>query len=268
MGLRERYGPWALVLGASEGTGREFARQLAADGIPSVLIARREAPLERLKAEIAGDYGVECVSAAVDLALGDALERIVGAVGDREVGLLICNAGGDPNGKPFLDVQLAAWLELVQRNVVTTLAVCHHFAGVMRTRGRGGILLVNSGACYGGAATMGPYSGSKAFMLGFAEGLWADLQPHGVDVMTLVLGRTDTPEFRRFLADKGMDMPEDVWSAEAVARLGLERLPHGPIHNVGQADDQPGMSPQSAAERRARVVAVSRITAQLYGTAN
>ncbi len=268
MGLPQRYGPWALVLGASEGTGREFARQLAAEGIPSVLIARRKVPLEQLKAEIAGDYGVECVSAIVDLALGDAPERIVEAVGDREVGLLICNAGGDPNGKLFLDVELAAWRELIQRNVVTTLAVCHHVAKPMRTRGRGGILLVNSGACYGSAATMGPYSGSKAFMLGFAEGLWADLQPHGVDVLTLVLGRTDTPEFRRFLADKGMDMPADVWSAADVARLGLERLPHGPIHNVGQADDEPGMSPQSAAERRARVVAVSRITAQLYGTEN
>jgi short-subunit dehydrogenase len=154
MSLPEGYGPWALVLGASEGTGREFARQLAAEGIPSVLIARREAPLEQLKREIAGDYGVECVSATVDLALGDALERIVAAVGNREVGILICNAGGDPNGQFFLDLQLAAWLELIQRNVVTTLAVCHHFAGPMRTRGRGGILLVNSGACYGSAATM------------------------------------------------------------------------------------------------------------------
>ncbi|WHO38871.1 SDR family NAD(P)-dependent oxidoreductase [Sphingobium sp. AP49] len=266
MSLPKRYGPWALVLGASEGTGREFARQLAAEGIPSILIARREAPLEQLKAEIAQEYGVACINATIDLAHGDALERIVAVVDDREVGLLICNAGGDPNGKVFLDVPLSAWLDLIQRNVMTTMAVCHHFAGPMRTRGQGGILLLNSGACYGGAATMGPYSGSKAFMLGFAEGLWADLQPHGVDVLTLVLGRTDTPEFRRFLAEKGMDMPEDVWSAEAVARLGLERLPHGPIQNVGQADDQSGMSPQSAAERRARVVAVSKVTAELYGT--
>ncbi len=265
MSVRERYGPWALILGASEGTGREFTRQLAADGIPSILIARREAPLEALKAAIATEHNVDCISATVDLARSDALGRISAAVGDHEVGLLICNAGGDPYGKPFLEVPLSGWLDLIQRNVVTTLAVCHHFAGPMRARGRGGILLVNSGACYGGAATMGPYSGSKAFMLGLAEGLWADLRPHNVDVLTLVLGQTDTPEFRRFMASKGMPFPENVWRAEDVARLGLERLPHGPIQNVGQADDQSGMSPQSAAERRARVVAISKITEKLYG---
>jgi hypothetical protein len=173
-------------------------------------------------------------------------------VGDREVGLLICNAGGDPNGKLFLDVLLWWWLELIQRNVVTTLAACHHFGVPMRARKRGGILLVNSGACYGSAATMAPYSGSKAFMLGFAEGLWADLRPHGVDVLTLVLGQTDTPEFRRFMADKGMPFPENVARADDVARPRMERLPHGPIQNVGQVDDQPGTSPQLAAERRAR----------------
>src|SRR3546814_10550242 len=79
---------------------------------------------------------------------------------------------------------------------------CHHFANAMRARGHGGLLLVNSGACYGGASSMAVYSASKAFVLCFGETLWAELQPHGVDVLNLVLGRTDTPEFRRLLAEK------------------------------------------------------------------
>jgi short-subunit dehydrogenase len=265
MTFAERYGPWALVLGASEGTGREFARQLAAQGIPSVLVARRAEPLADLAAEIRDQHGLDCATATIDLACADALPRIVAAVGGREIGLFVCNAGGDPNGSLFLDHDLATWRALVQRNVMTMLDCAHHFAGPMQARGRGGILLVNSGACYGGSTTMATYSASKAFMLCFAEGLWAELGKHGVDVLTLVLGQTDTPEFRRFMAAKNMPFPERVASAEDVVREGLERLPHGPIHNIGQADDQPGMSPISAADRRKRVVGISRVVDQLYG---
>ena len=265
MEFAERYGPWAIVLGASEGTGREFARQIAANGVSTILVARRAGPLDALAAEIRTESGVACVTASIDLAAPDALDRIKAAVGDREVGLFVCNAGGDPNGAPFLDRELAAWLDLVQRNVMTMMACSYHFAGTMRERGRGGILLVNSGACYGGASTLGPYSGSKAFMLGFAEGLWAEMRSHGIDVLTLVLGQTDTPEFRRFMAEKGMELPANAANAADVVRTGLERLPHGPIHNIGEADDQAGMSPLSAADRRARVVAVSAMIDQLYG---
>ena len=265
MTFAENYGPWTLVLGASEGTGRAFARQLAAHGVPSILVARRAAPLAALADEIRAETGIGCVTATIDLSRPGALEHIAAAVGDREIGLFICNAGGDPNGLAFLDCELSAWRDLVQRNVMTMMDCAYHFGAPMRARGHGGILLVNSGACYGGTSTMGPYSGSKAFMLCFAEGLWAEMRSCGVDVLTLVLGRTDTPEFRRFLAAKAMDLPGDVARAEDVARTGLARLAHGPIHNIGQADDQPGMSPMSAADRRRRVDAVSKIVDQLYG---
>lgn len=265
MRFAERYGPWAVVMGASEGTGREFAREIAAQGVPPILIARREGPLEALAEEIREANGVECLTATIDLAAPDAADRIVEAVGDREVGLLVSNAGSDPNGSFFLDRELSAWTELVQRNVMTVMQCFYHFAGPMRSRGRGGLLLVNSGACYGGGSTMGPYCGSKAFTLCFAEALWAELRPHGVEVLTLVLNRTDTPAFRTLLEQKGMPIPKDIASPADVARVGLERLPRGPIHNWGQADDEAGMASSSAAARRERVLAIDRITGQLFG---
>jgi short-subunit dehydrogenase len=261
----ERYGPWAVVIGASEGTGREFARQIAAQGVPPILIARRAGPLEALAREIREANGIECLTATIDLAVPEASSRIIEAVGDREIGLFVSNAGSDPNGSFFLDRDLSAWTELVQRNVMTMMQCTYHFAGPMRSRGRGGLLLVNSGACYGGGSGMGPYSGSKAFTLCFAEALWAELRPHGVEVLTLVLNRTDTPAFRALLEEKGMPIPEGIASAADVARIGLERLPRGPIHNWGQADDEAGMASSSAAARRERVLAIDRITGQLFG---
>lgn len=265
MSFAERYGPWAVVLGASEGTGREFARQIAAQGVPSLLIARREGPLRALAEEIHRESGVECLTLTIDLAATDAADRIAAAAGRREIGLLVSNAGSDPHGAFFLDRELSAWTELVQRNVMTMMQCVHHFAAPMRSRGRGGLLLVNSGACYGGGSALGPYCGSKAFTLCFAEALWAELRPHGVEVLTLVLNRTDTPALRALLEEKGMPFPEGIASAAQVARVGLERLPHGPVHNWGQADEEAGMAIGSAAARRARVLAIDRITGQLFG---
>jgi short-subunit dehydrogenase len=264
MSLARRYGPWAIVAGASEGTGQAFARKLAAEGVHCILIARRAEPLEALAEELRSAFGVESVTATIDLARDDAFDRIVEAVGEREVGLFIANAGGDPNGTAFLDQPVEAWVDLVTRNVTTTLRCCHHFGGLMRGRGRGGLLLVGSGACYGGANNMAVYSGSKAFDMCFAEGLWAELRPD-VDVLYLSLGRTDTPELRRFLAAKGLPVPADLASPEAVAALGLERLPHGPIQNWGQADDEVGRLPQSAAQRRQRVEMIAEASKAIYG---
>src|SRR3954469_3577386 len=123
--------------------------------------------------------------ATIDLAAPNAFDTIVKAVGGRDVGLFISNAGADPNGARFLDRSLSTWMELVQRNVVTMMQCCHHFAGPMRDRGTGGLLLVNSGACYGGSTFMASYAASKAFTLCFAESLWGELRHHGVDVLTL-----------------------------------------------------------------------------------
>jgi short-subunit dehydrogenase len=245
----EQYGPWAVVAGASEGTGRAFARKIASNGVPSILIARREEPLAALAEEIRSETS----------------DQIVAAVGDREVGLFVCNAGADTNGARFLDRDLDVWLNHVRLNVITTMSCCYHFGRHMRARRKGGLLLVNSGACYGGASFMAAYSASKAFALNFGEALWAELRPHGVDVLNLVLGRTDTPAFRKLLAEKSLPVPPGLASPDEVAEIGLARLPQGPDHNWGLADDVAGYAPSSAAARRARILAIDVATKGIYG---
>jgi len=260
-----RYGPWAVIAGASEGTGRAFARQVAAQGINCILVARRTDPLAMLATEIRAESDVECITATVDLAAPDALERIVQVVGQREVGLVISNAGSDPNGARFLDRDVGTWMELVQRNVATMMQCCHHFAGPMRARKKGGLLLVNSGACYGGSAFMAAYSASKAFTLCFAESLWGELRNHGVDVLTLVMHMTDTPALRALLAEKKLPVPEGIAKPDDVAALGLARLPHGPVQNWGLADADVGWSLLSASDRRKRVIAIGAASAHVFG---
>ncbi len=234
MTFAEKYGPWALIMGASEGTGRAFARQLAAQGLPSVLVARRQQPLQALADEIRAEFGVDCIVASTDLSQPNAVDKIKQACGERHIGLLVCNAGADPNGAHFLDKTIDNWQQLTMLNVVTPLACVHYFASEMRVKKRGGILIVGSGACYGGGAYMATYTGVKAFQLCFTESLWAELKPHNVDVLHLVLTTTDTPAFHQLLEEKGKKPPKNLAAPEAVAATGLAKLSAGPIYNWGQ----------------------------------
>jgi short-subunit dehydrogenase len=265
MEFSEKYGPWAVIAGASEGTGRAFSKLVARKGLNCLLVARRQAPLDALAEEISAESGVPCLTATIDLTRADAADRMMAATDGHEIGLFINNAGSDTNGSRFLDNDLSNWVDLVNRNVLTTMRAAYAFAGPMRVRGRGGIILVGSGACYGGASSLGVYSGTKAFDLCFGEGLWAELQPHGVDVLNLILGKTDTPAFRTLLAQKGAALPTDWASPDDVARVGLERLTFGPVHNWGLEDDVVGYAPNSAATRRARVLMIDKMSAEMFG---
>jgi short-subunit dehydrogenase len=256
MDFCKRYGPWAVIAGASEGTGRSFARQIAAQGIHCVLVAR-DGPLQQTADDIRRDYGVETVTARVDLSAHDAADQIVAVTGAREVGLFVNNAGADWFGDRFLEVDIEGWLALSRVNVDTMLRCAHHFGGAMRRRRRGGILIVNSGACYGGSKYLAIYCAAKAFQLNFAESFWSEMRPYGVDVLTIVLGRTNTPGYHQRRATKGIVVGSDgLASPDDVAALGLARLPHGPVTNCGQADDEDGYLTYSAARRREKVIAM------------
>jgi short-subunit dehydrogenase len=245
----EKYGPWALVAGASEGVGSSVARLLGEQGVNVVLAARRQAVLD----EVAATVKAETRTVAMDLSVPGADAALAAATDDLEVGLLIYNAGADPHASRFLDKPLAAWQELVGRNVNTVLGACHRYGSRMAERGHGGIVLVTSGAAWVGSDYLAAYGASKAFDLVFGEALWAELRPLGVDVLSMILGPTDTPAFRRIL--QGREFPGIV-SADDVARQMLASLAEGPTW-------PPEASPFGALPRRQAVEMMSQGSAFL-----
>lgn len=229
-----KYGPWAVIAGGSEGVGRSFATQLAEAGLDLVLIARKPVALEET-AELCRAYGVQVRPLALDLTAPDAVERVIDEVEDVEVGLLVYNAGANTHSEEFVDGDLAEFQRVIDLNITTPLALVHHFGRSMRDRGRGGILLVGSKASYVGSVRHTVYGGVKAFGRIFAEGLWLELREHGVDVLELVLGVTRTPAMERVGLD--LDVPGfEAAEPDDVAREGLARLAHGPVHRAG--DDE------------------------------
>lgn len=196
--LKDRYGPWALIAGASEGVGSSAASLLADAGINLVLVGRKQRTLDELGASLP----VETRSLVLDLNTPDAAQKLAEGTADLEVGLLIYNTGapGCVPPRSFLSEPVAHWQEIVSRNAMTVTTACHHFGGRMVARGRGGIVLVGSTAGWAGTENMAIYCATKAFQRGLAESLWAEWRQHGVDVLAMVLGVTDTPAFRRIMA--------------------------------------------------------------------
>lgn len=231
----ERHGPWAVIAGASEGIGAAFAHQLAAADIGVVLVSRRRAVLDELADAVrATTPGAAVRVVPVDLTADDAVAQLAAATADLEVGLVVYNAGADTMAVKFLDRTLDQVMHLVKLNVVTVTALCHHFAGLMRARGRGGIILLGSMSGLAGTGWVAGYAASKAYDQILAEGLWRELRGDGVDVMALVAGATDTPAHARMGAAVTEEFPP--MDPVDVAREGLAALGDGPVHVAGAAN--------------------------------
>lgn len=206
---KTKYGPWALIAGASDGVGAAFAETIARNGINVVLLARRAEVLEEVAKGIRSRTGAEARVLVVDLSAHDATESIVSATADLDVGLLVYCAGADADFAPFLDNSIAAAEGMLQRNCMIPVQLTHSYGRTMVERGRGGIVLLSSGAAFVGAPNMAIYGATKAFDMIFAEALWAELRGKGVDALGVVLGETDTPSLRRLREERGLAGPDE-----------------------------------------------------------
>jgi uncharacterized protein len=234
-----KYGPWALVAGASDGLGAAFAAGLAERGVNVVLLARRQAVLDQVAAQIESQTGAQTRTLAIDLAMPGAAAAIAEATRDLEIGFLVYCAGADPNFAPFLANSIETAEAMVHRNCMVPMQLCHHFAPAMAERGSGGIVIFSSGAALAGGPNMVAYGASKAFDMVFAEALWAELHDKGVDVLGLMLGKTNTPALRELEYSRGQisspdEIPAGASSVDEVIAEAFENLTNGPTWMAGE----------------------------------
>jgi hypothetical protein len=223
--FRARYGPFALVAGASEGLGAAFAHALAARGLDLVVVARRADVLEQTADELRKRHGVVVHAAAMDLATPEARPALAQVARDLEVGLVVYNAAHAPIG-PFLEQDADELLRVVDVNARAPVWVTRTFAPPMVERGRGGIVLMASIAGAQGTPHVATYAASKAFEIVLAEGLWEELRGHGVDVLVSCAGAIATPGYAR--AAKTRRRVPGTLAPEVVAERTLAALGRGP----------------------------------------
>ncbi len=223
-GLRDRYGRWALVAGASAGLGEAFARQLAAARMDLFLLARRQEALDALAADLRAQYLIEVRTLPVDLASPTLGEQVAALTADAEVGVVVYNAAHSVIG-PFLDHPVEDHLRVVDVNCRGPLLLAHTLGRRMAQRRRGAIVLMTSLAGAQGGPWLSSYAASKAFNLVLAEGLWDELGAAGVDVIACRAGATLTPGSR---ASNPRPSSTPLLDPDAVVRRTLAALGRGP----------------------------------------
>lgn len=189
----QKYGPWALIAGASEGIGAAFSEALAQRGLNLILIARRANVLSEIASDLRSRYEIEVEEYAVDLGNSSSVRDLISSL-DRQIGLLVYNAAYSPIGY-FKDISLEDLEKIISVNIQTPLFLIKRLTDPMIERGKGGVILMSSLSGIQGSPKIATYAASKSFNTILAEGLWHELKDLQVDVLACVAGAVRTPGY-------------------------------------------------------------------------
>jgi len=248
----DRYGPVAVVTGASSGIGYAFAEELASRGLDLVVTARRLDRLEELAGRLARQHGTEVTPYQADLADPAAPRQLVEFIAAMDIGLVVSNAGVGLRRAPHEAHDAAVLTELLMLNCHAPSALAHGFIPRLRARGNGGIVFTSSVEGALGGPYSAAYSSSKAMVTALGEALWGELAGSGVDVLTLCPGKTVSEA----AVKQGFDpsMLDDAMPAREVARLALDHITDGPTY-ISSAHYAAMIERMSAIPRRQALLA-------------
>ena len=258
-----RYGSWALIAGASEGIGAEYAEQLAARGLNLVLVARRAELLQSLASELSQKYNIETKTMPLDLSANDAVEQMIEQTKGSEIGLMVYNAAFSAIG-PFLERSLENHIKEVNTNAFTPLKLVYFFAQPMLARSRGGIVLMSSLSAFQGSAYISTYAATKAFNIVLAEGLWEEWRGRGVDVLVCVSGAVKTPNYVASEPEKTGGLGDMTIKPDQVVREALNALGKGPYVIPGRMNRISSFVMRHVLPRRLTIQFMGRILRQMY----
>ena len=199
--FKEKYGPTALIAGASEGLGAAWSHALAARGLDLILIARRPEPLAEITRELTQKFGVNILPLTIDLAANPATH-----------------------------------LEIAAVNMLTPLALLRSLGEKMVGRRRGGIILMSSVAGFQGSGFLATYAATKAFTRILAESLWYEWRPWHVDVIACCAGATSTPNYHATNPGKASPFEPRPQQPQQVVEECLRRIGTTPSFVSGAAN--------------------------------
>lgn len=185
--LKTKYGPWAVVTGASSGIGLELTERLAEAGLNLVINSRRLTQLEIIGQSLKAKYGISIRVVASDMSAQEGIKELIDATQDLNVGLFIASAGYGTSGL-FTESDLADEVAMLRVNCEAVLSLTHHYGKLLAANKRGGIILLSSLVGFQGVPYSANYAATKAYVQSLAEALQVELKPYGVDVLAAAPG--------------------------------------------------------------------------------
>jgi len=183
-----KYGPWAIVTGASSSFGKEFARQLAKQGLNLVLVSRRSYILEDLATDLMSRHGIQTVELTLDLKKERDMKELIKGISHLEIGLYICSAGFSTS---FNKVNIDQEIDSLKSNGLSLLTKIWNDSCLVSQQCRAGIILMNS---FLGTSKLN----SRSYVNSLSVALDNELEPYGVDVVAA----TPKPKFKQNTSDE------------------------------------------------------------------
>jgi len=217
----KKYGTWAVVTGASDGLGKQFAMQLAEIGFNLVLVARRKNLLDDLSERLNATYKVDCISIDLDLSANDAVASLYEKTSHLGIGLIVAAAGFGTSAN-LIEADIKLEKQLIDLNCRCLMEMSHVYGKKFTAQKKGGMILISSLLGFHGAFGTANYAASKAYVQALGEGLYFELRKYNVDVLTVAPGPINTG----FAKAAGMNFmlalkPEEV-AKESLASLGRQ----------------------------------------------
>lgn len=232
MNFKEKYGQWAIVLGATEGIGKANAFEFARRGMDVILVGRRKEALEILANEINLETGREIKVFPQDLSEIDAAEKIIDYTKNLDMGLINYVACLHAMGQ-YNKVDYSKYEQMYRVNIRTFSKLLHHFINLFKNRNRGAFVTIGSLSGWTSLPFCAEYAAQKSYMMALTEGVAYECKNTNVDVLLMTAGSTITPTW---LKNKPAD--EDSVAAamypEDVAKEGLDQLGVSLSYLVGE----------------------------------
>jgi uncharacterized protein len=185
--LKEKYGEWAIVTGASSGIGLELATQLAHAGFNLIIHGRNLEKLKEVEMQLSENSNIAIKLVAADVSEQEGVEKIIQISQGVNIGLLIVSAGYGTSGN-FIESSLHTEINMLKVNCEALLSLTHFFSQQFVSQKRGGIVLMSSMVAFQGVPYSASYAATKAYVQTLAEGLAIELKPFGVDVLAAAPG--------------------------------------------------------------------------------
>ena len=202
--LKEKYGNWVLITGATSGIGRELAYKFGESGFNLVITGRREQILENLASELSEMYKVEVNPLTGDLSTAVGINDLLKHTTYLPLGIVVLNAGFGTSGK-FLDSPIEREVNMLDLNCKSVLMLTHHFANKMKiSPKKGAIVLMSSMVAFQGVPNAANYAATKAYVQSLGEALAHEFKPEGIDILCAAPGPVETGFSKR--ADMRMNM--------------------------------------------------------------
>ncbi|XP_054156031.1 inactive hydroxysteroid dehydrogenase-like protein 1 [Oppia nitens] len=224
--LKRKYGEWAVITGATDGIGLEYARALAGRGFSLILVGRNESKLAVVKQELLARTQVVTIVADLNSDDPELYDRIAGEIDglNRDIGILVNNAGvmyDSPNR--FMDQPVDKVWQHIRVNIAAVLMMTRTVLPGMIRRRRGLVINMSSIAAYKPLPLMGVYSASKVFVEWFSKTLEIEYKSYNIDVQTLTPSyiATKMTEFSDLLQKPSIMFPSaETFAANAIATIG------------------------------------------------